>query len=193
MRRPLCPKCGVFRLNPRFKLCRVCALGTSPTAKARMALILAAVRIWNEGATAMVGAKRVGVTAPTFLAYLRYARRMGISVERRHRGRRRVPKPACVEVPAIPDFSIGRSPVRSRLVNRLRAAEGGIVSNEELVDALYGDDATGGPITAIDVIKVMIYWLRRDGFPIKVHWGRGYSFEPTLWEVAAPAPVLEAA
>lgn len=70
----------------------------------------------------------------------------------------------------------GRPPsVRRRIVGTLALAHGDLVTRKELIEAVYGDKEDGGPLDAEPSIKVIIHHLRREGWPIRSHWGRGYS------------------
>jgi hypothetical protein len=55
----------------------------------------------------------------------------------------------------------------SRIVNRLRLAAGGVVIVPELVDAVFGHRADGGPRSAHNNVNFYIHRLRRKGFPIE--------------------------
>lgn len=67
----------------------------------------------------------------------------------------------------------------SALLNRLRQAEGGIVSYRELVTYLWQDDPTGGPLNSLTMIHNYVMRLRRIGYPIQTVWGHGLRFGPT--------------
>ncbi len=75
----------------------------------------------------------------------------------------------------------------SRVLNRLRLAEGAHVSVRTLEDAAFGHRRDGGPEHAEKIVRLTIYRLRKRGFPIKTTWSRGYHFAPTLWEVPIDA------
>lgn len=69
----------------------------------------------------------------------------------------------------------GRS--KARLLARLKAGRGAVVTAEALLAALYGDDADGGPLDARKALAVLICQVRRRLPPgaIRTHWGVGYS------------------
>jgi hypothetical protein len=58
-----------------------------------------------------------------------------------------------------------------------------VLSTDELIDYLYGDDPDGGPDYARGCIRLAVMRLRRSGMPIKTHGPmpgrgfRGYSYE----------------
>ncbi|HDZ73184.1 MAG TPA: winged helix family transcriptional regulator [Aurantimonas coralicida] len=63
-----------------------------------------------------------------------------------------------------------------RLLAVLRSARGAWVRTGDLVDAIYGDRADGGPVTADTIVRVWAYTLRRrlpDGI-MGSRQGRGY-------------------
>jgi len=60
----------------------------------------------------------------------------------------------------------------------LAATPGRIVSTDQLIDWLYGEDPDGGPLDARCCIAVAVHHLRRRGVPIRSHGHRGYSYEP---------------
>ena len=74
------------------------------------------------------------------------------------------------------------SKLRSRFVNHLRLRAGAIVSHQELADAIWGDDPDGGPMEVRECLLHLDRGLREMGYPIKKHWGRGYSYDWTEWE-----------
>jgi DNA-binding response OmpR family regulator len=57
----------------------------------------------------------------------------------------------------------------------LRVKAPTIVSKKELIDWLYADAQDGGPLFAETIITLTVHSLRKDGFRITNHWGRGYS------------------
>lgn len=59
----------------------------------------------------------------------------------------------------------------------LAAARGRPVSNDELVDRLYGDRADGGPDWASHGLGSFVRKLREKGFPIRTVGKRGYLLE----------------
>lgn len=77
------------------------------------------------------------------------------------------------------NVTIRSSLLRSRLVNRLRLAAGAPVESTELVEALYYDDADGGPLTATACIATLARRLGRCGFPIKHCGYRKYAWIAT--------------
>lgn len=85
---------------------------------------------------------------------------------------------------AVPTVANKREQVKlARLLNRLRAAEGGLVSHEELTEAVWGDESSGGPDGTAAALRVMVHKLRRLGYPIRNEIGRGYRFVPSAWEM----------
>lgn len=75
----------------------------------------------------------------------------------------------------------------SRILNKLRLECGGVVSMQQLEDAVYGHRVDGGPDYSKDTIRTTIKWLRCFGFPIETVRGRGYRFTPTMWEIPTDA------
>lgn len=70
----------------------------------------------------------------------------------------------------------GRAPVlQFRVIERLCMARGGIVSLEDLIEHVYADSEDGGALTADECIRIAVFKLRRKGYAIVKHWGRGYS------------------
>lgn len=65
---------------------------------------------------------------------------------------------------------------RARLINRLREGQGGIVTHAELIEALWGDDRSGGPIDIMNSLNALITKMRRMGFPIRCAGWRGYRY-----------------
>ena len=64
-------------------------------------------------------------------------------------------------------------------VSTLLAVERGrVISTEQLIDWLYGDDPNGGPVFARECVAVAVLRLRARGVPIKSYGWAGYSFEP---------------
>lgn len=74
--------------------------------------------------------------------------------------------------------------LQSRIINTLRQAAGGIVSKGELIEACYPDPDREPDGAALN-ISVTVRFLRRRGFPIKTHYGRGYSYSFREWEIDA--------
>lgn len=66
--------------------------------------------------------------------------------------------------------------LRSRVINRLRQAEGGIVTHEMFAEALWWDSETGGCTNAKGLIRRAIFELKKAGFPIENEHGRGYYY-----------------
>lgn len=62
--------------------------------------------------------------------------------------------------------------VRGKIIERLRQGPATIT---ELVDHVYGDDPTGGPLTADKVIEVTIHEMRKRG--ILIGFKRQYSLD----------------
>ena len=60
-----------------------------------------------------------------------------------------------------------------RVINALRAGEGGIVTWDELHAACWPNPITEPP-SAKKIIHIVVCGLRKHGFPIKSAWGRGY-------------------
>jgi hypothetical protein len=71
----------------------------------------------------------------------------------------------------------------SIVLNRLRLGEGKVVLKGELVEAVYGDDPEGGPLRPEKYICWAVMSLRRHGFPIRTHYGWGYSYAPSFHEI----------
>lgn len=65
------------------------------------------------------------------------------------------------------------APQEIALLNALGA--GGLVTREELVDRLWGDNAEGGPLDVYGVIRMRVLALRRRGYVIHTSWRFGYS------------------
>lgn len=66
--------------------------------------------------------------------------------------------------------------VMGRLLGCLR--DGKVWSKPALIEALYGDDPDGGPLTADQIIDVSISRLRNQWrWPIRTEWGRGFYLE----------------
>lgn len=78
--------------------------------------------------------------------------------------------------PALVDYTEDTS--RGRIIGALRRANGRMVSQSTLVDAMYGDREDGGPDDAKRVLHVLICRLRRQGHPI----GGGGSAGGYCWE-----------
>lgn len=68
-------------------------------------------------------------------------------------------------------------PMQVRVLFRLRMANGGIVSIQELLAQVYGDRRDGGPLFADAYIRRAINELRQLGLTIITHHGRGYRLE----------------
>jgi DNA-binding response OmpR family regulator len=62
----------------------------------------------------------------------------------------------------------------ARFLNCLLCNQGRIVTHQELVDWMWGDDPDGGPLDPNGIIKTRVCWLRFLGWPIETSWGRGY-------------------
>lgn len=71
----------------------------------------------------------------------------------------------------------------SGIVNCLRQAAGGIVSRAEIIEWLYGDSPEGGPLNANLLIDLAVLHLRRCGFPIVTHYGRGFRYAWKFHEI----------
>jgi DNA-binding response OmpR family regulator len=84
---------------------------------------------------------------------------------------------------------------QARLINVLRSVEGRWMTAAELVSEVYGPREDGGPLSARNCLTALVRAVRARGYPIesKIRKGIGYRFAPTLWEVPASVPVLEAA
>jgi hypothetical protein len=67
------------------------------------------------------------------------------------------------------------TPVTARVLGTLRLKVGQLCPVNQLVDSVYGDDPTGGPVRAGTNISLAVVQLRRLGWPIEAQWGRGYS------------------
>ena len=73
--------------------------------------------------------------------------------------------------PPLPDYAPETR--RGRVIAALRAARGQVVATRNLVELLYADDPNGGPVTARECVHNMMHLLRKRGFPIRGHGGRG--------------------
>lgn len=65
-----------------------------------------------------------------------------------------------------------RRSAQSHLLNHLRTHANSVRSLNEIIEAVYPDNE---PDFAEDCIRLSVCKLRRLGFKIKTHWGRGYS------------------
>lgn len=78
-------------------------------------------------------------------------------------------------------FDSGQRSGPGEIMARLFAARGGLVSREEIVDALHGHDESGGPLGALECNRVTIFRLRQRlktlGIKIVTEHGRGYRVE----------------
>ncbi len=72
------------------------------------------------------------------------------------------------------DGSLPNRELQSRVLRRLRESIGAIVSVTDLLLAAYGDDEDGGPEWPGEVIRHAVHQLRRRGYLISNHYGRGY-------------------
>jgi len=68
--------------------------------------------------------------------------------------------------------------IQSKVINFLRAAEGGWRKASEIADYIYADTEQGSENT----IAVAVMRLRERGFPVATAWGRGYRYAPELWK-----------
>lgn len=59
----------------------------------------------------------------------------------------------------------------------LTARAPGIVSLDEIIEWIWGDDPNGGPDHPANCIRQAVFALRRNGAPIVTHSSRGYSME----------------
>jgi hypothetical protein len=73
--------------------------------------------------------------------------------------------------------------VCSRVLNRLRLAAGTMVPRAEMIDAVFGAHPEGGGLWVEKQIQGAVYSLRRHGFPIRTHYGWGYSYAPSFHEI----------
>lgn len=71
-----------------------------------------------------------------------------------------------------------RAFIQSRIVNFLRAAEGGWRTADEIIDHVYGSN--GAPSNAC--LAVLAFRLRARGFPIIGRASRGYRYAPEHWK-----------
>lgn len=62
----------------------------------------------------------------------------------------------------------------AKVLNTLLCRQGEVVTDREIIEAMYADDPDGGPLRAHECMKVIISWLRFCGWPIDNVWGRGY-------------------
>jgi hypothetical protein len=142
----------------------------------------------DEGRTHREIAAQLGVSGPLISYELKYALYAGFRVGQAFRPMKRASLLTQVEL----RLSSGGPWAMAGIINRLREAAGGVVGDQELIAALYDKAEDGGPLWARDTIKVMVHRLRAMGYPIKTHWGRGYSFAPRYKEVP-PFEILKAA
>lgn len=101
--------------------------------------------------------------------------------------RKRVPAPGAATGPALcVPVASEATPSRcrhapnelaARLLMRLQASSGEVVTHAELVSQAYGDRADGGPLYALNTISRTIQHLRDAGFSIRNVHGRGYRLE----------------
>jgi hypothetical protein len=96
----------------------------------------------------------------------------------------------CGQMTSLRGRFVGRQMVA--FLNRLRAAEGGLVSREEMIEYLWGDDPEGGPDDARGVMTQYAFHLRRAGYPVRAVFGRGFQFVPRYKEVP-PFEILKVA
>lgn len=61
----------------------------------------------------------------------------------------------------MPNHKHGNDYVTSRLMAHLLKNKGKVVSTKELVEAVYGDDPDGGPLTAEHTIRIAVFKLRK--------------------------------
>ena len=65
-------------------------------------------------------------------------------------------------------------PSLERLAGALAARRGAIVSRHEIADEIWGEQSSGGPISADQMIDFYVVLLRRAGLPIVAIRTRGY-------------------
>jgi hypothetical protein len=124
------------------------------------------------------------------LSFDEIARRVGGSVHTAEKDVERLRNAGVLKVKRVP------SPRdQARLINVLRSVEGRWMTAAELVSEVYGPREDGGPLSARNCLTALVRAVRARGYPIesKIRKGIGYRFAPTLWEVPASVPVLEAA
>jgi hypothetical protein len=168
--------------------CHRSALRISETGSLRNTRLKTILAMIEEGQSQKKIAKRLGISGPLVSYELKYALYAGLIEGETFTPMEQASLLTQVEL----RFSAGGPWAMAGIINRLREAAGGVVGDEELITALYGNAENGGPLWARDTIKVMVYRLRAIGYPIKNHWGRGYSFEPTMWEVTAEPEMVAA-
>jgi hypothetical protein len=76
---------------------------------------------------------------------------------------------------SLPPVSPWAKPWRqkARLLSALAA--GGIVTQRDLIDAMWGDDPEGGPLDADGIMRQHIYSLRQRDYPIRNYPKLGYE------------------
>ncbi len=75
--------------------------------------------------------------------------------------------------------SLPRGVLQKRILDRLQKSDGRIVTRQQLAQAAWGDDPTGGPDYADNIIRVTIHGLRRMGFPIGTTVGYVFNHKST--------------
>ena len=65
-------------------------------------------------------------------------------------------------------------PSLERLAGALAARRGAIVSRHEIADEIWGEQSSGGPISADQMIDCYVGLLRRAGLPVVAIRTRGY-------------------
>jgi DNA-binding response OmpR family regulator len=85
--------------------------------------------------------------------------------------------PTCGQPVDRPDpralvVAISVPPAQRRILDRLAASFGSYVRTETLIEAIYFDDPTGGPLEARSVLKVHVSHLRKTIAP------HGLTIEP---------------
>ncbi len=81
--------------------------------------------------------------------------------------------------------------LEGRIIETLLLRQGGFCSDAEMIDAVWVDDPDGGPLTAKNIIKLLVWRMRRDnvlapvGLEIVNVYGRRFylaavqSYEPS--------------
>lgn len=79
-------------------------------------------------------------------------------------------------------FAAALRPLRDmeqRLVDALTGNPGGVVTHADVISAMWGDAADGGPEKTLQAINQYVFRLRRRGFSIAVHDRHGLALMPS--------------
>jgi hypothetical protein len=72
---------------------------------------------------------------------------------------------------------------RERLLSLLRSRS--LVTHADAIEALWGEDANGGPLYAQHILAIYVSRLRRAGYPIENYRGVGYRIRKPVPGIAA--------